>query len=716
MATEALDTDDTILGEEDEEETTEPLLALSEDEANLVPAMEASDEGTEALKKISEKCRRDFESAWEASEGRRQRFAKDWKLFEGRLPPKVFPSPHAANAHVPIMFENLCRLHFRIYDEVFGDFTQVFGVLPVGPAADPIAEILTIHGNWQIREQMPDFQAQMHRMVQLFLFDGEAVVHSYFDAERRLNQHDALTPEEFVMPYSYRSTKPDLSDLPYYCRILNTHRHTLQKMKQMGLYEHTDDLLNKRPPSWDDEPEQVIAEAGAETSDVESQDDDSSAPYKLIWYEGWLELPGHDQDRFCRCIFDNRTGHVLLLNIHEQPNWQDKLRYENEMREAEQYTQALQMSQAMGAQVDGQVQQIFAARDQGMVPHEQAAQMAWQVGQTRPPEPELPGWMSSPEQLPAQPEMEPIRMFARGKCIEPLAGSKGVGYGAGLADYNRAANTMQSQYIDGASLNNAPVFLAADGFKVPADFQWTPGTIRVLKGVTAEDLKSLQQIRPEQANEQLMQAVDRMQKYGQQFGQAPDVLSGAGQKSGETWRGQSSRLEQATKMLSVPARSVVGLLERVLKNNAYLNSVFLREEEILQIANHKMQATEKVEVGRAMYERNYMVVFRSDLKFSSTQQRISEADEVLQMPAAVPPLAMNIPFLYEATKRALQARGQDQLIAMLGPPPGPPQTPFGLPPPPPPGVPLTGGPPGPPGAPPGPGGGSSAPEGGPAPV
>jgi hypothetical protein len=106
-----------------------------------------------------------------------------------------------------------------------------------------------------------------------------------------------------------------------------------------------------------------------------------------------------------------------------------------------------------------------------------------------------------------------------------------------------------------------------------------------------------------------------------------------------------------------------------------------------------------------MYDRPYDVEISADLKFTSTAQRISEADALVQMPNAVPEMAQNLAFKYETVVKTLEARNRYDLIALLGKPPAPPEM-FGLPtspPAPPPGMmPPPGAPPGPGGPPPGP--------------
>ena len=106
-------------------------------------------------------------------------------------------------------------------------------------------------------------------------------------------------------------------------------------------------------------------------------------------------------------------------------------------------------------------------------------------------------------------------------------------------------------------------------------------------------------------------------------------------------------------------------------------------------------------VGRELYDRPYDVEISADLKFTSTSQRVSEADALVQLPNAVPEMAQNFAFKQAVISKSLEARNRYDLMGLLGQAPPPPQF-YGMPtsppaPPPgmapPPGAPPQGGPP-----------------------
>jgi hypothetical protein len=127
------DLPDTIKIDRDEKEKTSKVGKFNEDEENLIPTFLKSEEGKEALKKIAENIKRDFDDEWEAQRRYREKRALAWKMFAGDLPPKPEAFKDMANLHIPMMLENMSRLTCRAHSELFGDEQTIFGVKPVGP-------------------------------------------------------------------------------------------------------------------------------------------------------------------------------------------------------------------------------------------------------------------------------------------------------------------------------------------------------------------------------------------------------------------------------------------------------------------------------------------------------------------------------------------------------------------------------------------------------
>jgi hypothetical protein len=661
----------------------EPELTYDEEAPNLVPELLKHPDGIAALKEMADFAVDQFDAAWEAQEGYRERLANDLRLFTGDLPEKLYPFKNCANAHVPIMLENITRLQMRAAGELFGDWTAVATVLPVGPDDRETADILSRHANWQISTSLTDFKRQMMRALLMFFMAGDTVCHSYWDAAKKRNKHEVLTPDDFVIPHVHTTVEPDFSDCPWVAKVLYRYKHELQRMRDE--WHDVDAVIERKTPSWDDEPNAPIREEATAVSGVEASDE-QKAPYKLLHWEGWLELPNQVDERFCKLVVDHETRNVLQLQILEEEDWQDKLRHQTQEEELGRYRMELEaFNSSMLSLASGETLAPIGPDGMPFTP---------------PPPPMVPSWLESAEQAsdplfaPDPVRKVPIHMFSHAVCIEPPSGPLGIGYGRIQADYNRAGNTVLSQFVDAATLANGGSYIVADGVSFESPLEVAPGKVNVAKGVTPGELdKSLKEIKAPPANPQLIEVLKLVEEWGQSSMQAPSVLSGESGKSGETFRGISTRVEQATKQLTVVTSRFGDFVAQVLKNNAKLNAKFMDENEIVFVNNHKLGTAQELRIGRQLYERDYRVVLRSDLRFASQAQRITEADQTLSMVSSLPQLQNNIPLMFQALKEALIARSQEHLVPFLGPEPAPPPTTLGIPPPPPmmpPGMPLPG--------------------------
>jgi hypothetical protein len=687
-------------------------FVYDEEAPNLIPEFEAHSKGRAALKKIVTQVVEDFDSAWESTEKRRKKNADNWKLFTGDLPKKVWPFEDCANAHVPLMFKTITRLVFRAFDEIFGEWGGFYKVLPVGPGDDAIAEILTKHGNWQLREVVPDFYRQQMRALLLFFAQGDVVSHSYWDEVNNRPCHEILTGDDFVVPYVHVTTCPDYSDVPFRVKIMQKYKHELSAMRK--LWSNVDKVINKEHSSLDGEPDMLWSESVARSMGIDKPDDQRAAPYKLLWYEGWTEeLPNQDEPRFIRAIVDYSSHQIMCLTIHEEAQWQEKRRFEMQQQELDAYKSQLsdyhsqiQQIRDQRAQMQAQLQQAQMQGQQidPIAVHQAFDQLDESAINPVPP----PAWMQDPTQVdetgmpiegPRKPKRVPVHTFTHGVCIEPVVGNIGLGFGGMEADYNRAANTLFSQFSDQGTLGNTWGLITAGNVEFSRPLSFGPGKVNVAKGISGDQLKgAIHELRPQPANPQLAEMIDKIDQYAEQAAQAPGVMSGEPGKSGETYRGISARLEQATKMLSVPTRIYIEtFLKQILKNNGMLNSLFLNDEEIISVNNEMMGQVEELKLGRKLYERDYRVQIIADARFAARLQRIAESDEVLQMFGNIPPLQQNIPLLQYALRKSFEARGKYDYSQYLGPqvPPQAVQTPLGMPPlqpPGPPGIPQPGGP------------------------
>jgi hypothetical protein len=680
---------------EDDEVVEDPPIVYDIMAPNMMRELMSTPKGKDFVKKMADGVWVEVDSAWNAHHEYRERAKEDMNMHQGILPPKKAPFENCANAHVPSLMEDGSRLSMRIYTEVIGDGTELFSVSPVGPDDKDTAELLSKHHNWQLVEKQRDFLPQCERAANFFILPGDVTAHSYWDAAARKNRHEILTPDDFIVPTVHATVEPDYSDCPWVAKWMRLYTNQLQKHRSEWF--DVDAFIAKRKPSHEDEPDAPLAQEQQRNSG-NTPDDDQRAPYKLLHYEGWLELPNQPDERFVKLVMDWETKTVFQIQLLEEEDWQDKARHDRQAGELAMYRSAKQQFAVAQVAFD-------AVADMPPLPDPMTGMP---MTAEQPVEPPMPTWMEHPDDA-DDPEFEveavrmvPIHMFTHGKGIEPFAGPLGLGLGRVLSDLNKAANVVLSHFIDAASLANVSTFLAPGGNAAQAPLDIVPGKINYVKGVPSRELASyLVKLNQSPANPQLFEVLQLLRQLSEDASTAPAVLSGEAGKSGETASGLNSRIEQATKQISFIAAKYARFVSNLVRNDARLNAQFMPDEEIVFVNNHKLGTSRELKVGRAMYARDYRVVMSSDLRFASQAARVAEADQTFQLVTTVPQLMNNLPLVQSATRELLIARGMESMLKYLGqelqpltlgvglpvptaydPPPPPP--PGAMPPPPPP--------------------------------
>lgn len=689
------------------------------DAPNLVTFFKASEEGRKWLgDTLAKQACDDTQQWWDDSEEYRRNRAKINRLYTGFLKKKTFPHEHCANAHVPLVLEDVSRLASNIYAEIFQDRDMIFGVKATGPDDYETAEILTVHGNWRLRHELTDFLGQMDMAVVEFLLAGSVIAYSWRDMKGERNRHDILViGKDVVLPYVDRTTMVDLSDLPGITRIVRKYRNELEDMRDSGEWENIDHVLKEETPPEADFMDNIIREQGEQREGMRSSDNPKHRPWVFFEYHGWVRMPGETHVRPVKATVSAVKKIVVHLQIREEPDWKDQMRFDRQSNELAQFQTDTQAFPQVQAEYEMALQQP---------PMPEMDPMGQPLPPALPPEPPMPPtppqWAQADETGMFQPP-EPVRrvtvnMFSHGRCTYNPDGMLGLGFGDVLAPFNKLNDEALNRFYDQATANNSPGWLTLGNLLV-GNKALVPNQVTAVQNAGVDDIrKLLMDLRPGPANPQLLEIVRYSDEKAEAAVAAPGVLSGQPGKSGETFRGLATRAEKATKQLTTAGVKFLAFLDQVLKNDAKLLARFMDDEELVQVNDHLQDYRKftreqgELRITRDMYLRNYEVSFTADVRFTSQAQKIAEADEILAMVNQVfPPIPPGAPIpdpmaalRYAAVSQAFRARGMQDLIPLLGPPPDAPMVPMGtpmLPPPPPPGM---GPPPGAPPGPPGPGG------------
>jgi hypothetical protein len=655
---------------------------------NLVTVFKKSNKGKEALRKIQERIITDYESARDAVSERVEKIAEDWKYFSNQIPrTSDYPYQGAPNPHIPIVMVQSLRMYSKIHSELFRDWNNLFGVRPMSENDKVTAQILTTHGNWQLRSQLPDFRRQMERMTLRFVVVGDVNIHSWYDTVTDLNRHEVLSEDMCYIPYVSTSVMPDYSDVPFIVKVLKLQTSDLEQ--RVDTWEGVKNILKGDPADWSDEEsfEHTLHEQQREGQGIELPEKSADAPHTLLWYEGWMLLPGQDRQRFCQAIVHHSSGTILTLKLHEEEDWRDRKRWEAQMDEYQAYKAQVEAYDAFYAQPPPEGPAPFA-----QPPPEPPLGLGGMGGRfpptpfapgpqqqmIAPPEPQPPSWATPIEgdaqllpdiEEPEPIKMVPIRLFTHIVCVEPYAGSIGFSMIGIAGAFNKLANTAAAQFIDAASFANVKSFLTGENNRCPSELRIKPGGVTKLKGIpSAKVREAMFPLEFGPANPQLMELVDRAQRWSEQAASTPGAIAGEPGKSGEPYRGYAARIEQANQMLSIPSDKLRSGFVNVLKNNAKLNAKFLPDEEIISVTDG-IAVPQMIRVSRKMYERNYDVELTTDSKFTTNAQRIAEADENVQTMVQMFQLFQNHPqigaVLQQAIAESFEARGRRVLATKV---------------------------------------------------
>ena len=629
---------------------------------NLVPMLLATAAGKEYLEKLTSKIIKQCDSAVENSDKLRAERKTVYEVVAGRRDRGHRPWPGASNMKTYLALERVHRLVARYYVEIYVNNPDMWNVLPNDDSPDSVkqARILTEHANWQFREEITDFPAQLMRFLMEFALQGTAYGESSRDFQRNRNRHDTLTFDDLIIPFVHVATEVDMSDIPWVARILRLYDTDIEREEAAGNFMNMEEIRDLKGKFEDNPIEDSARESMANLTGLMPSDDDKDAPRFFLRYHGWSKIVGAPDTRtraIC-AIIEPKTKTIVRLYVNEQDDWKDKLRQDQQIVDKHNWEQA--------------------AAEHPMLQMQSPSLIV--------PQPPMPTWMKgNPMAEPAPIKRAPIWNFYRADCIPNMVDQHGIGFGQILVSLESAANSALNCFIDSAELGNDEMLVTAEG-TLKKDPERGPGRVIRLQNIDPTQVSdAFHQLKFSGANPQMLDVVRMGSDYADSAIAAPAVLSGEPGKSGETYRGIATRIEQATRQLTAAGTKVVSALSQIAKNNAHLNALFMSDEEVFSVTgSDKLQR-----IHKSLYQRDYRISFTADMRFVGQSQRTAEADELVQMAMSIPQLAQNPEYMYAIISNALTARGKTDLVSKLGQPPPPSGVPFGAPPapPPPPGAP-----------------------------
>jgi hypothetical protein len=650
------------------EEMAPPLEEIPEDVFNLVPHFlaERGDDktGENTLKKWAQQALDDFKEDRVSMEGWLKKRAARNKVIWGDIDPKSFPWDGCANMHLPVMLERILRITHRIYGEIFQPNEVIATAVSSGSRlSKDEAEVLTLHMHQQFLKDMPDFGKQNRRALFEMVAHGDEIFFSHRDRSRGVNRHVHLSVDEIAFPYFWKTDFLDMSDVPRISRIIRKTKNELQELQDSGEYHCVDKIFAKSPEGSYEDGIEVENKDQADAIDGRDRfESKSTATYTLIEQHTWRKMPGDVRERPVVIVTEKATGICVCLYIREAEDPRDRTRYNRQLQQFNEYM-GLVSQYTEAKTLEMQAHDRLAAGD---IPPDEEAPLREAIVSEDLPMPEAPAWMKHDEEgNPMPPEKvkaQPINMFSHQVCIENPDGSLGIGIGSLLQGANDSVDTMLNQYIDSATVDNAPATFVKDDVLPPGTTNISPGqVIRVSKYLPDGLDKAVFRLQGKGANDQLLKGIEMLLGGADGVSSAPDAMSGE-REGPETYRGFAGRIEQATKQLTIVAQNHIELLSQLIRNNARLNYQFMDEAELYQVLDPRTNKVQGITVKREMYEETFDVTFIADVRFASKAQKIAEWDDVLGMltkgiPPQLAPMILKPQIFAEVVRGGLKVRG-----------------------------------------------------------
>lgn len=574
----------------------------------------------EKASEISETYKRDKASR----EPYMERRAKQIRMFCGLTRPKSGAFKGETGPHLPILSRDVLRLHGRVIDQIAPPKGEIVTVNPVGQDDDDRAKRVSLHMNWQIRQEISDWRTGMDATVLQALIGGSAFRRVYRDLRSDKNRTEWIATDDFVVPYSCKSTDPMMADVPHKTYVQRYARHELEAMERdgelVGVAALYSDDKGEVSTSAGEAPS-VMTETVDKAQGVEKPQEFGDGKRRLLEHHCWMRLPVSadgktefgDQMRAVTVTLDEASGAVLRLVIREYQDPKDQIRWKRDM--------------AMG----------------------------------------------KPNPRPVK--MSPVENFVHYGAIPNPEGFYYLGIGYLVEGENEVADIAMSSYLDAAMLANVKAgFINRMAKMKRGELELEPGKLIELEPISQSIGDSVEMIEFNPPDASLLNVIRLMSESADGVSSAAEILSGQADDRA-TATGIKIQASMAMSAIAVITQRLMFSEGAEFQALARLNSVYLDMDVPFKFATMGPMGPQQVEVTRQDYLADLDIEFLADPRMATGPQKVEEADRAVAIVNTLPVLAQNPQIVFSVAKRALLARGLDREAALMGEPPGPPEPP-----------------------------------------
>lgn len=245
----------------------------------------------------------------------------------------------------------------------------------------------------------------------------------------------------------------------------------------------------------------------------------------------------------------------------------------------------------------------------------------------------------------------------------PDGGFYPLGFGALLGPLNETVNTLINQLLDAGTLNNLQSGFLSKGLRLkPGQVKFEPGEWKIVNS-TGSDLK--QSVVPLPAKEPstvLFQLLGQIVQSGKELASVAEIFVGKmpGQNTPATTT--MATIEQGMKVFTAIYKRLFRSLKKEYRKLYRLNAIYLDQKEYFTILDSGQQG----EISNSDYAMDPTdVAPNADPTAVSEIQKLAKAQGLLEL------AQFGTINMLEATKRVLEAQGQDNIQALLNTQPQP---------------------------------------------
>lgn len=661
-----------------------------ENDVNLVVQLSAADQAAIAKTVIE-----DHDRDWQSGKKFRERRARQVELFAGIMPDKPPGHEKIAQIHLSVIAQAVLILHATIHGQLFPPTNYIYGARAVTPASDERVRRLGRHMNWQVTTRIPEYLPANDRGMMQWLIYGTAFDCWYYDPIEKRPCYEYIHTDDLVMPYTCKSVRYDLADVPRITRRLRKYQHEIEQLADVGFYANTEKLFDPLTGELKTADTTFASQDAAPMQKVEDkaqgQDpptDDPSAPRILYEQHRWLKLPGEPKYRPVIVTVDRDTQTVLRVVLREGEDPRDRARFNRE-KAANDASFAAQMAQHDQATMEHQ--QIVAEmttpkpvmNDMGMPAIDpvtgQPAMLPPAPPEAIPPAPEPPLPPAEPEPV----RMVPVHWFTKYGCIPNPEGIYDFGVGYLLEGDNIAADTLMSQYVSALTLALFPTGFFSKQAKIArGDLVLRLGEMH--ESPLPPDMlqKAFYQFQFPQPGTSVPKLIEQREEAGRQLVGASSILTGEAGQPNETATSAQLRNSAARQNLAEMGNRFNKARENSMKNLARLNATTMDPVEYFSVTMPGQQdlPPQAEQIAREDYLEDFQVTFQCDPRLASQPQRVQDALGVLGQLLQIPPGSVNPQahqmLIQMALVGYLRALDRDDMAAVLENAPPPPPAPM----------------------------------------